>query len=153
MSELLHQGRGELVEGVGEDDHLVLAAQPGEKLARALERAHAADHGLDVAQTQAVLVEDRDAVAHQLVVVRLVARGDAQRLDAGGLGDVDPDLGDEHAFQIEADDHGRLASGSAEATQASVRDPHGASPAAAAVQNVARPKPRDTAAARGDRHR
>jgi hypothetical protein len=99
----------------------VCAAQPGEEVARPLERAHAPDHGLDVAQVQAMGVEDGDAVAHQLVVVRLVAGGDAQRLDAGGLGDVDPDLRDEDAFQIEADDHGRLASGSAAGTQASVR--------------------------------
>ena len=50
--------------------------------------------------------------AHQLVVVGLVARGAAQLGDAGALGDVDPDLGDEHAFEVETrDDHERAPGG------------------------------------------
>ena len=39
--------------------------------------------------------EDLEAVAHQLVVVRLVARGARQRRDPGAAGDFDPDLGPE----------------------------------------------------------
>jgi hypothetical protein len=43
------------------------------------------------------------AVLHQLVVVRLVARGAAQLGDAGALGELDPDFGNQHAFEVETD--------------------------------------------------
>ena len=112
MIELLHQRGGELVEGIRQDHHLVVGAQPGEKIVRAVERTHAANDGLDVGELQPVLLEDRDAVAHQLVVVGLVARGDAQRLDAGRLRDVDPDLRHEHAFEVQARNHAGVATGS-----------------------------------------
>jgi hypothetical protein len=52
--------------------------------------------------------------AHQHVVVGLVARRPAQLVDARALGDGDPDLGDEHALEVEGDDrleiHGRVTS-------------------------------------------
>jgi ATP-dependent 26S proteasome regulatory subunit len=80
------------------------ARSPVEEVARAGHRPHAADHGLDVGELQPVLAQQADAVAHQLVVVGLVARGAAELGDAGALGERDPDLGDEHAFEVEADD-------------------------------------------------
>jgi hypothetical protein len=46
--ELGHQRRCELVERVGEDDHLESAAQPAQEFERAVEWAHLADHVLDV---------------------------------------------------------------------------------------------------------
>ena len=51
-------------------------------------------------------VENLDPLAHELVVVRLLARGPAQFGDAGALRDVDPDLRDQNSFEIEARDHG-----------------------------------------------
>ncbi|MBM4247344.1 MAG: transporter substrate-binding domain-containing protein, partial [Deltaproteobacteria bacterium] len=61
-----------------------------------------------------MLVEDLDPAAHELVVVGLVARRAAQRPDAGLLRDVDPDLGNEDPFEVEARDHpGTLAEGRA----------------------------------------
>ena len=55
-------------------------------------------------------VEDREALLHQHVVVGLVARGAAQLRDAGALGDVDPDLGDQHALEVETGDLARRSS-------------------------------------------
>ncbi|MFM7734553.1 MAG: substrate-binding periplasmic protein, partial [Alphaproteobacteria bacterium] len=52
-------------------------------------------------------IHDLDALAHELVVVGLVARRATQLRDAGALRDVDPDLGDQHPFEVEAGDHGR----------------------------------------------
>jgi len=52
-------------------------------------------------------VQDLQPPAHELVVVRLVARRAAQLGDAGLLGDRDPDLGREHALHVQAGDHGR----------------------------------------------
>src|SRR5690606_9292372 len=43
-------------------------------------------------------------VGHQLVVIRFVAGGTAQRRDARALGHGDPDLRREHAFHVERDE-------------------------------------------------
>ncbi len=51
-----------------------------------------------------MLVQQVEAVAHQLVVVGFVARGARERLDSGLLGERDPDFGDEDPFEVEADD-------------------------------------------------
>jgi len=107
VAELAHQGSGELVERVGEDDDLRAVAQPAEEPCRSGHRPHSLDDALDLAEGDALLVEDAEAVAHELVVVGLVARRPAERFDAGALGDVDPDLRNEDAFEIEAGDHAR----------------------------------------------
>ena len=74
---------------------------------RALQRSHAGDHGLDVGEAEAAFREHLQPEAHQHVVVGLVAGRAPQRFDPGALGDVDPDLGDQHALEIEAGDlHG-----------------------------------------------
>jgi hypothetical protein len=103
-AELTHQGCAELLEGVAEDDHLGALAQPVEEVLRALHRTEAGDHVGDQAHRQPVLVEDREAVLHQHVVVGLVASGAAQLGDARALGDGDPDLGHQHPLEIEGDD-------------------------------------------------
>ena len=51
-----------------------------------------------------VLGQQIQPVAHQHVVVGLVARRAAQRLDARALGDGDPDLGQQHALDVERDE-------------------------------------------------
>ncbi len=64
---------------------------------------------------EAVLVEEVEPVPHEDVVVGLVPRRAAQGVDAGALGDGDPDLGDEDALEVEHDDglalgrHGRVS--------------------------------------------
>ncbi len=105
--ELAEQRLRELHEGVRQDDDLGPAAEPGEEVERAVQRLHGADHGLDVGQAEVMLVENREAAAHELVVVGLVTRRAPQRRDAGALGDVDPDLRDEDALEVEAGDHSR----------------------------------------------
>ena len=79
-------------------------AQFVEKLPGTRERVERADDLLDIGKFEAVGVEDLQATLHQLVVVWLIAGGATEFLDAGFLGDGDPDLRDEHAFQIQSDD-------------------------------------------------
>ncbi len=102
--QLAHQRVGKLVEGVRQDDHLVLRAQTVQEVLGALQGRHAGDHRLDVGQLQPPLAQQADAKAHQLAVVRLIPRGTAEFRDAGALGEGDPDFRDENAFQVEADD-------------------------------------------------
>jgi len=59
---------------------------------------------LDFRESDPVTIEDGDAVEHQFVVVRFVARRAAQCGDAGALGDGDPDFRREDAFHVEGDD-------------------------------------------------
>ena len=53
---------------------------------------------------QPVLAQQAQPIAHQPVVVGLVARGARELADARALGEGDPELGDQDTFQIEADD-------------------------------------------------
>jgi hypothetical protein len=106
-AQLAHQRVGEFVEGVRQDDHLEARAQLVQEVLGTFQRRHAAYHVLDVRQLQPVVLEQADAKAHQLVVVGLVARGAHEFGNAGALGKLDPDLGDQHAFEVEADNlHG-----------------------------------------------
>jgi hypothetical protein len=108
-AELAHQRVGKLVEGVGQDDQLIVLAQSIDEGAGAFERSHFGDHLLDIRQAELVFAQDGEAVLHQLVVVRLVAGSAAKLRNAGARGEFDPDFGDEDAFKVEADDlHGKL---------------------------------------------
>jgi hypothetical protein len=102
--QLRHQRHGELVEGVGQDDDLEIAAQGVEEIAGAIHRPHVGNHLLDVGQTEQVLLQQVQPVLHQLVVVRLVAGGAGKLRDAGALGKLDPYFGNEHAFEVETDE-------------------------------------------------
>jgi hypothetical protein len=87
--------------------------QPVEGLGRARQRVHAGNHLLDVADAEPMLLQDPEPHGHQLVVVGNVAGGRAQGIDTRALGEVDPDLGDQDAFQIETCNfHGRVFSAS-----------------------------------------
>ncbi len=69
--------------------------------------AHLGDDLLDVGQAQLVLLEQIQAVLHQLVVVGLVAGGATQFGDAGARREFDPDFRDEDTFEVETDElHG-----------------------------------------------
>ena len=49
VPELFHQWRSELLEGVAEQNHLVVVAQPVEKLAGSVERSHVGEHRPQIA--------------------------------------------------------------------------------------------------------
>ena len=108
--ELAEQGSGELLERVGQDDDLHERTQFVQELLRAGQGPQRADDTLNVRQLQSVLVQDGQAPAHELVVIRLIARGAAQFRDARLLGHGNPDLRRQHAFHVQGDDrllHGR----------------------------------------------
>src|ERR1035441_5830769 len=74
-AELAEQGRGELLERVGQDDDLHERAKFIEKFPAAGQRPQRADDLLDVGKFQAVPVENGEPPQHELVIIRLVARG------------------------------------------------------------------------------
>ena len=76
FDEAVDEGRGRAIKDLGRSSHLLDAA----------------------------MVEDGDAVEHQFVVVRFVARRAEQFGDAGALGEGDPDFRREDAFHVEGDD-------------------------------------------------
>ena len=80
-----HERHAELVEGVGEDHHLVLPPQGVEELPGSRLPPHPRDDLLDVRQPQAVQPEEREPTGHELVVVGLVAGGAPQLGDAGAF--------------------------------------------------------------------
>lgn len=106
-AQLTHQRMGKFVEGVGKNEQLVALAQGIEKFAGARHRTHVGNHFLDIGQSEIVLTQDIQTVGHQLVVIRLIARGAAQFGDASALGKFDPDFGNQNALKVETDDlHG-----------------------------------------------
>ena len=101
---MAEQGSGELLKRVGKDDDLHERAQFIQKFPAAGQRPQRANDLLDVGQLQAVLVQDGEASAHELVIIRLVARGAAQFRDAGLFGDGNPDFRRQHALHVQGDD-------------------------------------------------
>ena len=99
--QLAHQRLGEFVERVRQDDDLEALAQPVDEVQRPRERLQRGDHLLDIIDFQVVLGENAESLLHQHVVIRDVAGGGAQFLDAGALGESDPDFGYEHSFEVE----------------------------------------------------
>ncbi len=102
--QLFHQRRGELLERVGQNYDLRERAEFVEKFLAAGQGMQRADDFLDLRKRDAVLVEDADAIIHQLVVIRFVARGAAQFGNLGFLGDGDPDFRRQHAFHVQRND-------------------------------------------------
>ena len=68
------------------------------------QRRQLADDVLDQGHREAVLGHQIQPVLHEHVVVGLLAGGPAQGVDARPLSHGDPDLGDEHALEVQADD-------------------------------------------------
>jgi hypothetical protein len=102
--QLAHDGLGEFLKRVGQNDDLCERSQFAQKFQRAGQRAQRGDDFLDVGQLEAVLIEDFDAGAHEFVVIRFIAGGAAQFGDVGFFGDGNPNLRHEDAFQIQHDD-------------------------------------------------
>ena len=107
--QLAQEGLGELLESIREDDDLGERAQFAQERQPAVQRPERADHLLNVGELQTMLVEDLEPSAHELVVVRFLASGAAEFLEAGLLGDGDPDFRHQHPFQIQG--HDRLFHG------------------------------------------
>ena len=110
-AQLAHQGLGKLLKGVAEDDHLGHGAQLIQKLLGPGQGVDLGDGGLDLLETQPVLLQDTKAPAHQLVVVGLIPGGALELGNAALLGKGDPDLGDQNALHIQTGDiHGSSSS-------------------------------------------
>ena len=72
-SQLAHQRLGELIERIGQDDHLASLAEPGDKVDGAFQRAHLVDDALDIVNGEFVLIQDGQAPCHQGIVIRHLA--------------------------------------------------------------------------------
>ena len=103
-AELAHQRPGELLERVRQDDHLG-AARAGRRGSR---RRPGAASSPPITSSISVIVRPCSSSRPSRyfisdVVVGLVAGGAAQFVDPGPFGDGDPDLGHEHALEVEGD--------------------------------------------------
>ena len=97
-----HERLREFLKRVADDDGLRRRAQLVQKFLRAGQRVDLRDDVLDLPQAQAVLPQDVHAPAHELFIVRLIARGTAQLRNAADFGKCDPDLGHQHALKVQA---------------------------------------------------
>ena len=102
-AQLLHQGAGELREGVADDDGLGEAAQLVQEFLCARQRVDLGDGLLDFLQAEAVLTQNAEAPVHELGVIRLVPGGAAELGDAADLRKRDPDFRDKDALKVKAD--------------------------------------------------
>ena len=75
-----------------------------EKGRRPVQRPHFIDHRLDVGHEKAVFLHQGQALFHQLVVIGNVPGRRLQGVDAGAVGDFDPDFRNQDAFQVKADE-------------------------------------------------
>ena len=111
-AELFHERRGKLLERVAEEDHLRLGAEGVEERLRPRQGVDAGDRLPDAREAEPAFAQDAEAEPHELAVVRLVARRAPQFRHAHGVGERDPDFGDEDAFDVETHDvHGWECSG------------------------------------------
>ena len=102
IAELLHEGRRELREGVAQNDDLREAAELIEKLFCARHRVYGRNGVLNLLKSQAVLLQNIDAVAHQLIVIRLISGGTLELRNARRLRKCNPDLRNQYTFKIQA---------------------------------------------------
>ena len=103
IAQLSHERLRELVEGVREHRHLEAPPCPRQKVRSARQGAQLVDHGPDGAQRNVVFRQHAKPHRHQVVVDGDVPGGFAQRVDAGAARHGLPDLGHEHAFEVEAE--------------------------------------------------
>ena len=102
IAELFHERRRELRERVTQNHDLGKAPELVEELLCARHRINRRDGLLNLLEPEAVLLQNVNAVAHQLVVVRLVPCCAAKFRDARSLRKRNPDFGNQHALQIQA---------------------------------------------------
>ena len=101
-AELFHERLRKFFKCVADDDGLRLRAQLVQKVLCAGQRVDLRDHVLNLLQAQPVLAQDVHAPAHELVIIRLVARGAAQLRDPADLRKRDPDLRYQYSFYVQA---------------------------------------------------
>ncbi len=94
---------GELLEGIRENDDLGEGTQFVQEFPGAGERLERADDVLDVGKLEMMPVEDFQASAHELVIIRFVAGGAAQFGDFGLFGDGNPNFRRQDAFHVQGD--------------------------------------------------
>src|SRR6266540_1585338 len=80
-----------------------MSARPVEKIKRTRQRVDRRDNILNIEQCELIFTQNLYAPAHELIVVGDVAGRQSQPLDAGLLGDGDPDFGDEDSFEVGCD--------------------------------------------------
>ena len=102
VAQLLHQRHGEFVEGVRQNHHLKTLTQPVQKFPGTGQRVQLTDHFLDLRQAIAVLVQQFQALLHQDIVIRNVAGGGLELINAGFFGERDPDFRDQYSFKVKA---------------------------------------------------
>jgi hypothetical protein len=101
----LHQRLRELVEGVGDHHHLPERAQPLQELPCPEIGLDRVGHGLQLGKLDLARACGRHAAVHQLGEVAEVAGGERQIGQVEVLPQDRPDLGGQHTFQIEGEDH------------------------------------------------
>ena len=80
-----HQGLGEFLKGIAQNNHLCGGPQLVQKRLGAGQRINLGDGVLDLLEPQAVLLQDAQPPGHQLVVIRLIPGGAPQLRNAAGL--------------------------------------------------------------------
>ena len=102
-SEIFHDGVGEFLECIREDDYLSFVAERVHKVAGAVEETEICNNVLDVRELDVFAFENLDAALHEHIVVGNVASGEAEVLDARLFGDGNPDFWCKNAFQVKSD--------------------------------------------------
>ena len=100
-TELFHERRRKLREGVAENDRLRDAAQLVKKRFCPRQRVNFRNGILNLLQSESVLSEDIETPAHELIIIRLVPRRALQLRNSAGLRKRDPDFRNQNAFQIQ----------------------------------------------------
>ena len=103
-TEFFHKRSRKLGKGIGKDDDLAAASQLVKELLGAGHGVYLGDSLLDLFKTETVLLEDTDAVLHELIVIGLVPCGPLELGDAACFRKSDPDLGDKDSFKVETGD-------------------------------------------------
>lgn len=93
IAESGHEGGGELEEGIGEDDEAGTGGEPLGKLDGSGEGLKIFNGLVDGGERELVAVKDIEPVAHEDIVVGLIAGGAAEFGDTGGIGHGDPEFG------------------------------------------------------------
>ena len=104
LIEVAHHRHTELLERVGEDDHLRPSPELIEEGASARQRIELSDDLIDLGHGHSVLSKCCETTLHQRVIVRFFTGGATQVGNPGRLGNGDPDLWDQNPFSIEGDE-------------------------------------------------
>ena len=102
--ELPHEGLSKFFEGVAENDHLGMGSKVCKKVVGPRKGSETGNDVLNQRHCETVFFEKPKAVSHQNVVIRFIAGRAQQPVNAGLLSNGNPDLRDQHSFEVERDD-------------------------------------------------